>query len=370
MKKTLTLSLLTLATLFSVFVIAGVMNKPFGKKMLYRSERCTGDLYQIVLVDYFREEHECAKRPNHPNITGPENADIFLLGDSFFNNEQNGEQFRNLLADRTPKKIWNVYNSFYPLEVLLKAKDSILKNPKRRILILETVERYLFHITEKTLLDDLSRRDSPVTQNEAKQEAVVTAQKNSNSQARLTTKKVKISRLEFSRYDYFFLNNIIVHRIYTAINSLRFYIFRTFSGATVSDHYSFDPPMLFLKDDIDYAETKRTESEIAAAAEKVETLKKIIKEKYNMDLLFIVLPNKYSMYGSRVDKNFVYDQTIPKTVKELRRRGVRTLDTYSLMKAGEKSNPSESLYLQDDTHWTMFGRSFVLDEIQKTLTHF
>ena len=128
--------------------------------------------------------------------------------------------------------------------------------------------------------------------------------------------------------------------------------------------------MLFLKDDIDYAETKRTESEIAAAAEKVETLKKIIKEKYNMDLLFIVLPNKYSMYGSRVDKNFVYDQTIPKTVKELRRRGVRTLDTYSLMKAGEKSNPSESLYLQDDTHWTMFGRSFVLDEIQKTLTHF
>jgi len=77
-------------------------------------------------------------------------------------------------------------------------------------------------------------------------------------------------------------------------------------------------------------------------------------------LIYVVIPNKYSIYGDYADKGYRYDGFIPRLTERLAARGVKSVDLYSLY-LGRKKAGSPPLYYSSDTHYTALGKALAVD---------
>lgn len=320
--------------LFAVFVLIGGKVPSFGR-MFVAEEKAgyvIGDQYRMCELDRFKEEIPVKK----PSATAPlEEADILTLGDSFFNSTLASDIFANELAGKGGLKVHNLQSStfFEPESYPLSYLESIsYQGSKRRILILETVERSV-----------LARGD---TYNAA-------GASSSNKINALAFKVLKNSDVE-----YFFKNNVIVHPLGKWLKNFRFNHLNIVDRSIGS--YSERPDMLFYQRDIEFGALNKTDSMLDSTADSIARLSNTLKQRYDIDLIYVVIPNKYTIYHGFVRNGYNYDGFLPRLYGKLTARGVKNIDAYALYSRYNKSG-MPLLYFASDTHFTAYGKSLLVD---------
>ena len=292
-----------------------------------------GDLYRLCGVDRFREpiraQASCRNTPLRQ-------AEILTLGDSFFNSALDSDLFANVLAEKSGHAVHNLPADgfFEPFSYPLAYLEHIGYRPdRRRILILEAVER-----------SSLERTSSFNAR----------AGSSSNRLDGLAFKVLKNSDVE-----YFFKNNLVTRPAISWLKNLRFDWFGIVDGAIGA--YTLNPDMLFYRRDLDFAAQPKPDSVLDGAADRVAQLSATLRTRYGLDLLLVIIPDKYSVYREQAGADDPYDRYIPRLVERLRKRGVHSVDLYTAylisLRAGK-----EPLYYMSDSHYTPLGKSILVDE--------
>jgi len=317
-----------------VIVLCGKVPS-IGKKFIVQgpADRFSGDLYRLCEVDRFRESIEVLRQaPTAPL----EEADIITLGDSFFNSALHSDLFASELATESGYAVHNLAggNFFEPFSYPLAYLKAISYKPdRRRILILESVERSSLERTSTFSSAGGSTANS--------------------------LNAVAFKLLKNNDVEYFFKNNIVIHPAMKWVKNLRFDWFGSIDKAIGA--YSMNPDMLFYQRDLDFAARPKPDPVLDRAADRVADLARILRSRYNLDLLFVIVPDKYSVYRDYLDKEKPYDRYIPRLVSRLRERGVPAVDLYSAY-ARFRLQDQRPLYFAGDTHYTAAGKMILVDE--------
>ncbi len=101
--------------------------------------------------------------------------------------------------------------------------------------------------------------------------------------------------------------------------------------------------------------------EINRYCDNIAFLSRELKEKMNMKLVFLPLPNKYTLYHTVVNDD-PYFEFLPLLYEGLRERNVSCVEVYEDFK-----NAGEVLYFGTDTHWNKKGVDIALSKLIETL---
>jgi hypothetical protein len=302
------------------------------------SNRISGDLYRLCEVDRFRESIEVLP----PAPSAPlEQAEILTLGDSFFNSSLQSDLFAGELAAKSGYAVHNLTDSdfFEPFSYPLAYLKAIGYQPdRRRILILESVER-------------------------SSHERTTTFESGGGSSAnRLNAVAFKL--LKNNDVEYFFKNNFVTHPAIKWVKNLRFDWFGSIDKAIGA--YSINPDMLFYQRDLDFAARPKPDPVLDRAADRLADLARTLRQRYNLELLYVIVPDKYSVYRDYLSQEKPYDRYIPRLVERLRDRGVPAVDLYSVYRRFRR-NDTRPLYFAGDSHYTATGKMVLVDECIREL---
>jgi hypothetical protein len=130
--------------------------------------------------------------------------------------------------------------------------------------------------------------------------------------------------------------------------------------------YFKDPAMLFYYEDIEFSKTRPEKKYFDMMANNVYILGKNLKEKYGLELIFVAMPTKYTVYG-KYDPNYEgYNNFLPSLQESLSKLKVNTVDVYSIY-TDMKNIDKDLLYYKADSHYTPRGKKVLVDELVKKL---
>lgn len=342
MKKNIYIILIAFLTGFCFFILAGSINKPFGKKFILNDGRdgyFGGDLYAFSKVREFKEHIKMRAYREYDSL---ESADIIVMGDSFFNLGYDSDIFANELQVLCKKKIFNVRRSVMePLgdSPLLYLKKTGYKKAGKKILILESAERYTL-VRADHYMDSI-----PYVADEH-------------------SKKNAASPTLIADIEYFFLNNKYCEPVDAFIKDMQFHFLGEISNKIPL--WSENPPMLFYDEEVAFNKKNKPDSVISKASNEILNLKRQLLKNYNIELLYVVIPHKYSIYGSLLGPNGAYDNYIPRLTQALNKRSVPNINIYSKF-SSYATKGSESLYYKGDTHFRPVAKLMVARECNKFL---
>lgn len=292
-----------------------------------------GELYYFNCIRHFQNEplpkatQKFRLSNRHPNL---EEADIITFGDSFFD-----------FARQTtlPERIQDTLNRpvFYarfdrPLEYL---HDKNFNPNRRRLMIYETAERYLNH---RFLTPHPYTRIDPRPQWRI----------NLSDFIRL---EIFPERSEES-YNWLLKGGYLTRNIYSFITTLKFDVFGYISEITPVYKLGKNP-WLFYYEQVNQDATsfyyQHSKNEIDAICDNIATLAHAVDSLYNMDFVFMPIPNKYTVCHT-VLNNDTYNQLLPQIYQGLEARGIPVIKLYDdFMTAGH------GIYFHTDTHWNKKG---------------
>jgi hypothetical protein len=126
--------------------------------------------------------------------------------------------------------------------------------------------------------------------------------------------------------------------------------------------------MLFNKEDIEFDGKVKTNLNYDQFADNVNNIKKVLSEKYNLQLVYIIIPNKYSIYRDILPEQKSYINFIPLITEKLKKRNVKTEDLYSIFIEYRKKFPDKLLYYGSDTHFNEIGQEIFINVIQNLIS--
>ena len=272
-----------------------------------------------------------------PGTTADER--LIITGDSYLSENRGHEPFVRLLSAALREPVY--FASFTPPgPVCLFRKEAAGTRAGRgRVVVLERAERYL---------SELAKPETCAPVAEPAQGARLVAQK-------LFTQIFQDSE---ERLRYFLLNSKLTAPLVSAWNTelyVRFGVLPSLSPAV-----SRDPPYLFSRLEVDPALPTsfyftHDDALISAIADGLERTANTLRSDYGAELLFVPIPNKYTLYH-RLVRPDRYDDFLPRLYKELARRHIRYVDLYTPFLASP-----ESVYWPTDTHWNGHGVALALD---------
>lgn len=335
-------SITTLLVFFSVFIIIGGKFENVGKKFLYDCDNeknySYGDLYAFCEISKFKQKINLVESKKEEDSI--ESADVILMGDSFFGNTLETEIFANELEKRLQTRVFHIPSHKYkPLSYF---QESSYNKSERKILIIEVVERNFFNKTGNIL-------------NEKNTELPKINFLNTVGKKIFMNKDI----------EYFYKHNIIISSLRIHLKEKRFTYLKEIDDRIGS--YSENPPMLFLKRAVVFNKTTKTEKQTDQTIKNIVSLNEILKNEYNIELIFVIIPNKYSIYSDYTNDNYTYDNFIPKINKKLDEMGVKNIDLYSKYIEYRVNDNSKLLYYPNDTHYSLLGKNILINEIITTL---
>lgn len=322
----------TVVMLFALFIVMGGKFPAFGRMFLADEpvEYVNGDQYRMCDLELFREDIPLTRA----SATAPlEQAEVITLGDSFFKSALGSDLFANQLAARLGLKVHNMETAefFEPQSYPLSYLESIgYRGGKSRILVLETVERSIL--------------ERAATYNKA-------GASTSNDLDAFAFKVLKNNDVE-----YFFKHNVLVYPAMKWLKNLRFQQLGIVDKSIGA--YSLEPKMLFYQRDLEFSREKKSDAVVEATADSIVRLAATLKERYDLELIYLPIPNKYSVYHGLVANGYSYDGFIPRLCQALTRRGVNNLDAYTLYSRHNKPG-MPLLYFGSDTHYTGHGKALL-----------
>jgi hypothetical protein len=336
--------LIYLSGIFSlfIFIVLRLNNEPVylmdRKFAESASSFVYGDLYILNLVENFNT----ATPPVYPSYIKSEKqpkineADILTFGDSFFAGGARRKHFPERLSDTLHKKVFFM-DSSDPLTIL---NDSNYQNKNAKYLI--------FEIAERRIPEVFSKKHSAVSRNRQYFSSILNI--------------IYPYNLEL-KYTFLLQRGLVSHFIYKELATFKFNSFGFISSITPA--YIENPPWLFYYQEINNKSTsfyyKFTDEEIKTICNNRVDLSAQLKEKYNLDLLLLPIPNKYTIYHKLLN-NDEYNNFLPRIYAELEKRNVKICEVYdSFMKS------NKILYYPTDTHWNDEGVNVTMTELIKTL---
>jgi len=302
-----------------------------------------GELYYMNYIKYFREEglpqYKIKYRftDKHPKLS---EADILLFGDSYFDFSRM-TTFPEQLSDSLNERAFYARNS-YPLEYLKKNNYS---NNEKKFLIYESAERFLPSRFEKPhTIGAGATAENPFRKAFSDFEEFIFPDDAENNYSML------LSRSYFTTH------------IYSAIATLKFDLFRQINSQTPAYSLDHDRPWLFgggwYGDGPERYSYKYSDEEMANFCDNILQLKNDVKEQYNLDLVFLIIPSKYTIYHHLLNvPDSAYSNYIPEMYSEMKKRGIPVIEIYQDFMA-ERDNIL--LYYGTDTHWTQEGLQITL----------
>jgi len=285
---------------FSLFIIIGSKNKEFGKKVLF-IEKNTGDLYKKANLNFFKEKINYV---TYNEKTSPEEAEIITAGDSFFKVTNESDSFANLLENKTKKNVYNLSKSNFsiignPIKLLKKEK---YKKSGKKILILETIERGAYFYGLKYYTDELN--------------------------IPIKSKFIRKKKLIFGdkKMRHLFTRNIFIHHINKFVKWIRFKILKEIDGGI--GEYSMKQKMLFHQEGTKFYYEKKNKKVMKNAVKYILKLKEELKKKYDIEMVFMIIPDKFTIYKDFIENSQKYDDFIPLFQTRLEEAGIQCIDIY------------------------------------------
>lgn len=303
-----------------------------------------GELYYFNFIKHFREknlpDYQVKYRftDKHPGV---QNADILAFGDSFFDFSRM-TTYPEQLADSLHQKVF--YERMdQPLRYLA---ENNYQNSEKKYLIYETAERFLH---------DRFNEPQPTT-----------AYVDQRSGIRKSLAEIR---------DFLFLDDtellysMLLSRsyfttgVYSGITTLKFDLFRQITPQTPVYSLNYEnKPWLFGALQLDEGprgyKCQHTPDEINNYCDNIELLANELKQKYNLEMIFMIIPSKYTIYHNVVGtEDSLYGNFIPKMYDELNRRGIPVIQFYDEFMA---QRFDKLLYYGTDTHWTEDGLHIAL----------
>jgi hypothetical protein len=315
-----------------------IMNFTLSEKMDLETHDFNkyGDLYYYNCISDFKQDFPTPVRKYRLSDKNPavNQADILTFGDSFFD-----VSFQKTLPERLSDTLHvRVYsymtqdptqaNPFCTLN-----SNAYMKNSSSKYIIYETIERNV-HV----------KFDKPYEVNCIPQEIKKTPYEQAkNFLFKKNSEKLYATLL---KRGYFF------DGIYEFFASMRFNLFGYISPLTAKYSIAKDPWLFYEKEfgnEPGGFSYQYTDDEIERYADNIFALGKNMKDTYNLDLVFMPIPNKYTVYHDMVD-NHPYNNFLPRLYKELDKRHVQYVNLYH-----EFISSTDILYYGTDTHWNKKG---------------
>jgi len=126
--------------------------------------------------------------------------------------------------------------------------------------------------------------------------------------------------------------------------------------------YTLDPPILFYKDAVNFNRSVKGVQTIRAVAENMASLSLRLREKYNLETIYVIVPNKVSIYGLSAGE--VYDGFLPRLYSELDSRDVLYVDLYDKFM---RMRNEKMLYHPAGTHWNRAGSAVAMSRLKKVV---
>jgi hypothetical protein len=303
-----------------------------------------GEMYYFSMISHFKEEGLPPARLKFEysdKQASIKDCEILTFGDSYFEFSRH-KQFPERLADDYSKKVHYVNND-HPLDYLQKNNynDTVPK-----LVIFERVERYI-----------------PVTF-QYEQEWPVDTNKNETSFLSRASNYV-IEKIFYSKseelYDAMLKRSYLTTLPYQVTSTLKFDLFGYISKMTPTYLVNGkDNSWLFYHDQVDGERTsfyyKFTDRQIDSICDNMADLGRKLKETYNMDLVYLPLPSKYTLYHGLLN-NDEYNNFMPRLYEGLKKRGVNFIDVYDIYR-----NYSGFVYYRTDDHWNQHGIDLAYNE--------
>jgi hypothetical protein len=159
-------------------------------------------------------------------------------------------------------------------------------------------------------------------------------------------------------FDYVMGESVPVFAINEFANTLRFRLFDELSPLT--PNFAEDPETLFYREEIAFYEDPLTDGEINRIADNLARIDRELDERYNVEFIFLPMPNKYTIYRERAIRVPPENRFFPKLYAALEKRGVAYIDLYTPFTAAASRN--EFVYLEADSHLNAKGMEVVVDE--------
>jgi hypothetical protein len=329
---------------FSITILLSVKTPLLKKVVLYQNipKYYKGDLFEINKVLNFKNKIYKVKGREETHTI--ENAEIITMGDSFFEANYGSAVLPQLLEDEFNYKVFNLPRDVFskysdnPLEYL--EKTGYKKGEKKYILV-EIAEKYSI---ERSI--DYTESTNP--NNESTQNTNI-----------LYSIKNFIPKESINQ---FFHNSLVIAPIDELGNTFKFNLLKEIHPKTPV--YAKDQSQVFYYEDLIFANRVKSVEDITVVANNIAYLRDNLKKLYNLDLVYMIVPNKYSIYGYKTENPVTYDNYIPRVTKELLNRDVKTFDLYSQYITLRDDN---LLYYKGDTHYTPIGKKVALDNIVKII---
>jgi hypothetical protein len=326
------------------------MNFVLSEKMDPRTHdfKKYGDLYYYSCINDFKKDlpvsvREYATSERNPSMN---NADILTFGDSFFK-----VSFQKTLPERLSDTL-NLKVFSYITEDPTQANpfcelnsDHFVNNGNSKYMVFETVERNIpVKFGEKY--------DASCTRTEIKKspgDAVIHFIFKNNSE--------KLYAVMLKR-GYFF------NKLYGFFATMRFKLFGYISPLTEKYNMTRDPWVFYYKEYRDGPGCfyyPYSDEEIQTYADNILAMSENLKANYNLELVFMPIPNKYTIYHSMIN-NDEYNNFLPRLYTELDKRHVRYVNLYD-----EFNSSKDTLYYGTDTHWNKKGVDKALELTLETM---
>lgn len=325
-----------------------LFNAILKEKMIpgYWDKTKYGELYYFSMINKFKEKGlpPAQKKYQYKSKNASLNdADIFVFGDSFFDFSRH-TQFAERLSDTLNAKVHYYYGD-YPLMVLA---ENHYQSTRPKVLLYERVERYIPMVFENKNTADYEVDDR------------------SAFRKRIGNVKDKIfyKRSE-ELFDALLKRSYLTTGIYSCIATVKFDVFRYISPLTPVYSADKEKPWLFYSDQTNGEKTSfyyhHSEADMNNYCDHMADLAAQLKEEYNIRLIYLPLPAKYTLYHNFVNHD-KYNDFLPELYKGLRKRGVEFIDVFDDFK-----NSDDILYYRTDSHWNEKGIEMAFN---KTMEYF
>ncbi len=310
-----------------------------------------GELYYHSCIPEFRIEfdNQYGKYTVSDKNSDIAEADILTYGDSFFDLAFQ-KCIPELLADTLDKKVFSYVtmdqyrsNPFY-----LLTERGYTHNSEPKPFIYETVERLLPYKFRKEFPTSFNLRYEDIDK----------------KALRTQIKEFAFKQNSENLYDLALKQSYLTAKLYSLISMIKFNLFGYISPMT--SIYKTNPePWLFYKmeytDELGGFYYPYTDAEIQNYAENIFQLQNNLKSLYNLDLVFLPVPTRYTICHKMVNDD-LYNNFLPRLYKELDKRGITYVNIYS-----EFANSNDILYYGTDTHWNPKGVDITLKLILEKL---
>lgn len=309
-----------------------------------------GDLYRLALVRDFKVDIPDLGESQDTGSARWSNQRIIFIGDSFSETCRGHRRLPEMIGSAAHEPVYHVTGNNFPeyFNPLYLFKEKHIGSDKKRIVILERVERYIL----STFGDELDV--NPVVP----ESTAATVSSFTSFQERWFTHAEQ-------QYQFLLQSSGLTTPLLEAWNTTLFHFLGKISGETPV--YSLHPPFLFYADETvpDSASSfyfAHPDGLVEMIADNIAELQQTLADRYNAELVFMPVPSKYTLYHSLLN-NDPYDNFLPRLCAALKKRGVKTVDLYERFAAS-----NDTLYFPTDSHWNAKGAALALMQTMKVLS--